>query len=175
MRLVLAPHPQSLGAAALSVDVARLPAGELTLSYVVAGRIGDLLLPPIAESVRSDELWRHTCFEAFVAASPGAGYFEFNFAPSTRWAVYRFDGYRSGMRVAAEIAAPRIFVQSAPDCFTLQANIDLSRFQRDRWRLGLAAVIEQASGDKSYFALAHPSGKPDFHHPDCFAAELPPP
>jgi len=22
--------------------------------------------------------------------------------------------------------------------------------------------------------LAHPPGKPDFHHPDCFALELPP-
>ena len=25
----------------------------------------------------------------------------------------------------------------------------------------------------SYWALAHPPGKPDFHHPDCFALELP--
>jgi hypothetical protein len=41
------------------------------------------------------------------------------------------------------------------------------------WRLGLSAVIEDSSGAKSYWALAHPPGKPDFHHPDCFAHELP--
>jgi len=41
------------------------------------------------------------------------------------------------------------------------------------WRLGLAAVIEEASGRKSYWALAHPPGKPDFHHSDCFAHEIP--
>jgi hypothetical protein len=41
-------------------------------------------------------------------------------------------------------------------------------------RLGLSAVIEETSGRKSYWALAHPPGKPDFHHPDCFALELPP-
>jgi len=41
-----------------------------------------------------------------------------------------------------------------------------------RWRLGLSALIEEPSGHKSYWALAHPPGKADFHHPDCFAHEL---
>ena len=39
--------------------------------------------------------------------------------------------------------------------------------------LGLSAVIEEHGGAKSYWALAHPPGAPDFHHPDCFAAQLP--
>ena len=43
------------------------------------------------------------------------------------------------------------------------------------WRAGLSAIIEEADGTKSYWALAHPPGKPDFHHPDCFALELPAP
>ena len=42
------------------------------------------------------------------------------------------------------------------------------------WRLGLSAVIEDTSGRKSYWALAHPPGKPDFHHADCFAHEFSP-
>ena len=42
------------------------------------------------------------------------------------------------------------------------------------WRLGLSAVIEDTNGHKSYWALAHPPGKPDFHHADCFAYELSP-
>jgi len=33
-------------------------------------------------------------------------------------------------------------------------------------------VIEETSGRLSYWALAHPSGKPDFHHADCFACEI---
>jgi hypothetical protein len=40
------------------------------------------------------------------------------------------------------------------------------------WRLGLSALIEDTSGCKSYWALAHPPGKPDFHHADCFAYEF---
>ena len=39
--------------------------------------------------------------------------------------------------------------------------------------LGLSAVIEEADGNVSYWALAHPPGKPDFHHSDCLALELP--
>jgi hypothetical protein len=40
------------------------------------------------------------------------------------------------------------------------------------WRLGLSAVIEETSGHKSYWALAHPPGRPDFHHSDCFVYEF---
>ena len=42
-------------------------------------------------------------------------------------------------------------------------------------RIALSAVIEEVDGTKSYWALRHPPGAPDFHHPDCFALELPAP
>jgi hypothetical protein len=42
-------------------------------------------------------------------------------------------------------------------------------------RLGLAAVIEDKTGIFSYWALRHPSAKPDFHHPDSLVLELPAP
>ncbi len=175
MRLALRLHPDSLCRAAtrIDVDVARSPAGSLLLSYFVTGKISELRLPPVTAAVRSDELWRHTCFEAFVRPSPGEAYYEFNFAPSTQWAAYRFDRFRSGMRVVAEIGAPRIDVQAGPEYYSLQAALDLSDLPRDAgWRLGLAAVIEETSGRKSYWALAHPPGQPDFHHSDCFAHEF---
>ena len=128
MRLALKLHPHSLCAAVtgVEVDVTRQQDGSLCLSYIVTGKIADLRLPPVAASARADELWRSTCFEAFICAAPGAAYYEFNFAPSTQWAAYRFDGYRTGMRVATEIAAPRIEVQSAPERYALQATLDLS-------------------------------------------------
>jgi hypothetical protein len=173
MRQALELHPDSRCAAvaAIDVDVARPRAGMLLLSYEVTGNIGDLRLPPLAAPVRTDELWRHTCLEAFICPAAGAAYFEFNFAPSTAWAGYQFDGYRSGMR-AAKIAAPRIEVKTAPGCFILQAALNLSLPMDAETRLGLAAVIEEATGRVSYWALAHPPGKPDFHHVDCFACDI---
>ena len=42
------------------------------------------------------------------------------------------------------------------------------------WEIGLSAVIEEIGGTKSYWALAHGRGPPDFHDPTCFAYHLPP-
>jgi hypothetical protein len=174
MRQALRVHPDSLGSAVsgIDVEVMRPTVGSLVLNYLVSGRIGDLRIPAAAASARTDELWRHTCFEAFIRTSPGAAYFEFNFAPSTQWAAYRLDSYRNGMR-AAEIAAPRIEVQPSPVCYRLQASLDLARVPTgEPWRIGLAAIIEEVNGHQSHWALAHPPGKADFHHPDGFALEL---
>ena len=44
-----------------------------------------------------------------------------------------------------------------------------------RGRMGLSMVIEELDGTKSYWALAHPPGAPDFHHPACFAHQVEPP
>jgi len=179
MRQALQLHPDSrcTAAAHISVDAARPRPGHLALRYIVTGRMGDLRMPAVTAPVRSDGLWRHTCFEAFVRASPGAAYYEFNLAPSMQWAAYRFSGYRSGMRVAGEIGAPRVEVQSDAESCELRAALELDRLpglpDDAVWRLGLSAVIEEASGSRSYWALAHPPGKADFHHPDCFAHELP--
>ena len=179
MRQALKLHPDSrcMAATRIEAEVARPRPGNLVLRYVVTGETSGLRLPPAAAPARGDGLWRHTCFEAFVRASPGAAYTEFNFAPSRHWAAYRFDDYRSGMRVAEEIAAPRLEVRSNGARYELQASLDLDRLPGlpgdAAWRLGLSAVLEETSGRRSYWALAHPPGKADFHHSDCFAHELP--
>jgi hypothetical protein len=180
MRQGLKLHPDSRYSAAVRIEVEiELPRPDrLLLSYVVTGNMSDIRMPPVGSPARGDKLWRHTCFEAFVRASSGAGYFEFNFAPSTQWAAYRFNGYRSGMRVVDEIGAPAIEVQAQPDCYTLQAALALDGLadlpRHASWRLGLSAVIEDTNSGMSYWALAHPPGKPDFHHADGFAYELAP-
>ena len=160
------------------VEVARPRPGNLALRYIVTGNLTDLRMPPLTAPERADGLWRQTCFEAFVRAAPDAAYYEFNFAPSTQWAAYRFNGYRRGMSVVDGISAPRIEVRSEGGFYELRASLELDRLPdlpRDAaWRPGLSAVIEETSGGMSYWALAHPPGKTDFHHSDCFALELAP-
>lgn len=177
MRQMLRLHPDSCCFAVthIEVEVSRPQARSLVFAYVVTGRISDLAIPPMATAARSDELWRHSCFEAFVAGLPSGWYYEFNFAPSTQWAAYRFSGYRTGMRVATEINVPQISVESSPERYVLQASVELDQvlFSRDSpLRFGLAAVIEEIGGHQSYWALAHPPGKADFHHSDCFMLEV---
>jgi hypothetical protein len=186
MRQTLRLHPASLCAAVtqIEVEITRPQASRLALAYIVTGKIDDLVIPQVTAPARTDELWRHTCFEAFVRRPQGGAYYEFNFAPSTQWAAYQFGGYRSGMRVAAEIGDPRIEVQSNYERYILRASLELDglllpasgeRGKGAAWRLGLSAVIEEAGGRQSYWALAHPQGRPDFHHSDCFALEVPQP
>jgi hypothetical protein len=186
MRQSLRLHPDSFCpvVTGMEVDVARQGPGTLVLTYAVTGRIGDLAMPPVTAATRTGDLWRHTCFEAFVRHSPKGEYYEFNFAPSTQWAAYKFRGYRDGMCVASAIDAPRIAVQASPERFVLQASLDIERILRSvpaaekgqgraaTLQFGLSAVIEEASGRQSHWALAHPPGKPDFHHSDCFALEV---
>jgi len=72
--------------------------------------------------------------------------------------------------------APSIAVQRAEDRLILTARMDLeplSDLDRNRrLRLAVSAVIEELDGRISYWALAHPPGKPDFHHADGFVVML---
>ncbi len=169
MRLQLHPQSQAGAVERIDVEVQRAPGG-LSLRYVLRGDVASVRLPAGAAG-RADELWMHTCFEAF-AGHPEGPYFEFNFSPAQAWSAYRFDFCRAGMR-NADVAAPYIVVAKGDGQFALTAEIALPGLAAAP-RLGLSAVIEDLAGEKSYWALAHPPGKPDFHHADCFALPLPP-
>jgi len=172
--LVHHPHTQVSPIAAIVVEVAR-EGSRLALGYRVTGGIADLLLADPAAPNRKDELWQHTCLEAFVGSVAGDCYVEINLSPSTQWALYGFTGYRHGM-AAPDVDPPMIHAEADADRLLLDASIDLAGLlpEQEIWQLGLAAVIEDRSGAKSYWALAHRAGPPDFHHRDCFTLQLPP-
>ncbi|WP_395647476.1 DOMON-like domain-containing protein [Terricaulis sp.] len=172
----LRPHPETPSAALTRLEAVatRSRNGRLAIRYVMEGAIGDVAIPAETLPMRMDELWKHTCFEAFVRGGQGEVYYEFNFAPSLQWAAYRFDAYRTGMSVAFEIPFPDITVTPGAGRYELTASIEAPVLSRaSDWRVGLSAVIEEKSGAKSYWALAHAPGKPDFHHADAFALVLP--
>jgi hypothetical protein len=178
MRQSLNLHSESRCSAVrqIEVDIERPRPGHLNLRYVVTGKIGGLRLPPPTAPKRTDELWKHTCFEAFVQEPPTPPYYEFNLSTSTQWAAYAFTSYRSGMSLAPVKDAPKINVQSSATRFELLAVLNLGGLPNlpanSPWRLAISAVIEETNGDKSYWALSHPKGRADFHHSDCFALEL---
>lgn len=137
----------------------------LRLTYSIFGGLDEVSIPPARPAARTDGLWKHSCFEAFLGATPG--YYEFNFSPSSQWAAYRFEAHRQGMHEVATVE-PSVGWHAG----TLVATFDLPSDVTGR--LGLSAIIEDHGGNRSFWALAHPPGPPDFHHAACFAAELPP-
>ena len=161
-------HPETPSSAIHQIEVHMERDGALLwLRFVAEGDVHRIDWQAPAASGRADDLWRHTCFEAFVAV--GDGYVEYNLSPSGQWASYRFDGVRTGMGQADEVATVLAF-DGASDLVALEARIELPHGAR---RLGLSAVIESVDAEMSYWALAHPSARPDFHHPDSFILDLP--
>jgi hypothetical protein len=75
----------------------------------------------------------------------------------------------------APIAAPGIDVAQTADALDLAVLLNLAglNLRPGPCRLALSAVIEDATGAKSYWALAHAPGRPDFHHRSSFACQLP--
>ncbi len=168
------PHPELMIECAVARD-----GRMLRLEFVAIGAIGALALPPASAQERQDGLWQHTCFEAFVKPeADGEGYLEYNFAPSGAWAAYQFDGYRHGMRdLAVEGISVAASVAHADGVgrLSVSATVAMPDWPVATLHVGLSAVIEETDGTKSYWALAHPPGAPDFHHADCFALSLAPP
>jgi len=168
MNATLIPHPTTADGPIHSLTVLAERQGDrLWLRFVAEGDVDRIAWSAETQAGRVDELWRHTCFEVFVRA--GEGYREYNLSPSGAWASYAFDGYRSGM-VAADEAATVAGLDGASDMVALEGAIELPVHAE---ALALSAVIEDIEGNISYWALAHPSDKPDFHHPDSFVLELP--
>ena len=142
----------------------------------------NLVMPQSAKAPRAigrrrDELWRSTCFEMFMKRRDDPGYWEFNVAPSGDWAAYRFTKFRDGMENEDAVEILRIEQDRRPDGFRLEAEIDAAALPLADGcglQLGFSAVLEDRHGETAYWALAHPPGKPDFHHVSNFAYRLPP-
>ena len=177
MQLLVHPPTAQGSVRNFEVDAARQAGGMLRLSYRLDADLAQLRLPAITPPGRAEDLWRHTCFEAFIAASGSAAYSELNFSPSGQWAAYAFTGRRTGMRALNPEVPPAAAWRRTDGQLTLSVEIFLDGLLsgpgHSALRLGLSAVIEEESGTISYWALRHPETRPDFHHPVGFVLGLP--
>jgi hypothetical protein len=177
-RYALTPHPSSDSAAVreLTVAIARPAHDRLALDYRLTADLESLRLPEPRQAVRADGLWRHSCFEVFIARAASADYWEYNLSPSGAWAAYHFTACREGMAPLLKGAAPVITCHIDSGALQLSALLDLSWLVRASagagLRLGVSAVVEDRAQVLSYWALKHPAEKPDFHHADSFVVEL---
>jgi len=177
---VLTAHPSTPNDAvrSLRVQLRAEEPGILVFQFSLDADMSRIRVPLSGAGERADALWKHTCFEAFVAPADAPSYHEFNFSPSLDWAIYRFSAYREGMSPAEIGRAPKISVRRGDDGLELQSAVRLGHLAdlRDarHLRIALAAVIEDENGRLSYWGLRHPPGKPDFHHPNGFALEVAP-
>ena len=167
------PARMSSGVSAVDVRIALTEDGLLTAVYTLSGSLEGLWLPASAAPSRRDGLWQETCAELFIR-KPEADetYLEINFSPSSAWAAYQFDGYRSGMNVL-DVAAPNIKTELSNGVMEVTVVMTLpAAWQLSAMLVGASVVVSEEKDNMSYWAIAHPPGKPDFHHKDCFALQL---
>ena len=168
----LIPHPDAPPEMLRSLEVdVELDGDEISADFRATPRDA-VLMPPWRGGGRTDRLWEATCFELFLKPEEGQAYFEFNFAPTTEWAAYSFRGYRDGME---PLPAPLDFCISAypwAEVDLLSVDLDLGFLPEGKARIGICAVIQELSGRRSFWALAHGPGEPDFHNDACFVLEV---
>ncbi|MFL6650975.1 MAG: DOMON-like domain-containing protein [Sulfurifustaceae bacterium] len=180
--VTLIPHPAAVSTAVRRVTgrVVPLPGDRLRLTYFLEGTLDRIRLPARRAARFADELWRHTCCEIFIRRKDNPAYHEVNLSPSGEWALYAFRRYRERVpldtSVNIETFDPEIAIQSADHLLALDAVVPLEHLSPDyvstHLELGLSVVVEDEDGLQSYWALKHPVGKPDFHHPTAFVLEL---
>lgn len=172
LRARLIPHPQTPGHAVRNVvaELSRAETGSLQVRYLIEGAIKKLKIPARGAPERADGLWQRTCCELFLSEPGVESYQEFNFSPSGAWAAYAFARYRE--RAADEaVLGPRILLRHNAGTLELVARIRLGADRR--LMFGISVVIEETDGALSYWALAHPGERPDFHDRRSFTLELP--
>lgn len=149
---------------------------NISLRYAVNGEINQIILPAQSPSPsRKDNLWKATCFEFFVAIPDQPEYWEFNLSPSSDWNVYKMDAYRRvGFREeSAYTELPFVFRASEHE-LTLDISADLSLILQPEQivRISVAAIIQTAGGNETYWALKHTSRHANFHARETFILSL---
>ncbi|MEI6642049.1 MAG: DOMON-like domain-containing protein [Novosphingobium sp.] len=169
--LIAHPAHPPRGVTGVASRILSIDPNWLTLRWKVDGAQA-LVLPPFAGRARTDGLWQTTCFELFVKVPGGEGYAEFNLSPSERWAAYDFAGYRAGVAERDVPRAPVCTPRRGSSVLIFDAAIPAGALPALPWVYGFTAVLEEQGGIKSYWAMAHPPEKPDFHDPACMAGRL---
>lgn len=132
------------------------------------GGVDGIILPEAGPSVRTDNLWKTTCFEIFWQPIGGTYYREFNLSPSGRWAAYDFDSFREGMRDApVDAIALSTSMGSVNGRGELVLKANIAAELPAPAQVALNAIVEHRDGGLQFWALAFAPGKAEFHSEAC--------
>ena len=171
MKLVsLHPHPSGLSG---EIEKYRIQAGgavdkgTLVLRFMVEANeasFSKIQFPKIEVTpLRRDDLWKETCFEAFLCNEESKGYVEFNGSPNGNWNAYAFRDYREGMDLVPFLDLPTSQVLNKNEtCIEMEWRLPLEIFKNKISTIGLTVVLKTTEGT-IYWALKHVGERPDFH------------
>ncbi len=150
----------------ITADFFQISPTQVLISFELHGAVDSIRWPTSESSpARMDQLWQHTCFECFWASAttPQAPYTEINCSPNGNWNAYSFTSYREGISPDPNIEVHLKNWESESNRAHFQIQISSAK-NLSMTTVGLTAVIELLSGEKTYWSLSHPGPQPDFHN-----------
>jgi len=146
------------------------------IHYEVSGEIDQILLSAKSSSPsRTDDLWKATCFEFFIAIPNQPEYWEFNMSPSGDWNVYKMDAYRRvGFREETAFTQLPFVFRRTDNELSLDILVDLNSILQPQQaiQVGITAIIQTVDNGESYWALAHLGMQADFHLRENFTLDM---
>lgn len=172
----LIPYPtDNLPKIDISGEIIR-SGNKFLIRYEVNGEFDKILLSAKSSSPsRTDDLWKATCFEFFIAIPNQPEYWEFNMSPSGDWNVYKMDAYRRvGFREETAFTQLPFVLRRTENELSLDISVDLSPILRPQQKIqvGITTIIQSMDGGEFYWALAHPDRQADFHSRENFTLDL---
>jgi hypothetical protein len=124
---------------------------------------------------RTIGLWETTCFELFFGVPGEERYWEVNLSPSGEWNLFRFDRYRENLQEEQAITVLPSDFSRGVDRLRLDVTLDLQwlNLQNQPIELSATTVIQETTGELSYWAIHHAGSEPDFHLRNSFVVKLP--
>lgn len=147
----------------------------LSLAYFLWGESLPAIPSPLKNPQFTDELWKDTCFEAFLQIPKERSYLEMNFAPSGHYAFYVFEKYRQGMRSERSLPKPEIQITwKSPEWMTIEVKTEIPEpwASAPMLKIAVTAVLNHPSSGISHWSVKHRIDKPDFHDPVGFVLSL---
>ncbi|MDA8090594.1 MAG: DOMON-like domain-containing protein [Nitrospiraceae bacterium] len=147
---------------------------RFSIGYEITGSLSSIELPVADVPSRRYSLWEKTCMEFFLGPRNSTRYWEFNLSPAGLWNTYSFESYREGMREEPSFEKLPFVVHAGPRALRLSLEFNLAAIVPPGLDINVAvsAVIKMKDGNMSYWALAHPPVRPDFHDRACFKIAL---
>lgn len=167
------------GIESVGVELRTRPSSWL-LRYEVMGDLTNLFVPT---ERGTEPLWARTCFELFMRSPETPWYWEWNFCPSGAW---NFFAMRAPRRHEQPFCAGNAGIEGLhwvrPDERTACLFVKLSPppsplaetlwYSPEKLHVSPTVILKPTAGANTYWALKHPTDKPDFHRADLYSEPL---
>lgn len=168
---------QAACAPSLQIEIyLELAGSQLILEYKITGKVDFILFPKKRLSTRVIGLWESTCFELFIKNPHGNNYMEFNFSPEGLWNCFYFARPKDSPLPYENFPKPKTELIQKDGEAVFCAALDLKYLPKDlrtnlsELFIATPCVLEDRSGNLSYWAYSHQNEFPNFHN---FATFLP--